>query len=178
MFITDKLEMPLVTLKTDIFHAGKEDAKDDHKFITERLLDVAIPARNSGDDPLTLEECLEEYFNNRVEVKRVLQRRNTAQSNNSRSSIDKVGAMHVETLEVSSREDSPVSVEHGTVKMLQRPGLGRERATSIFSERKVQLRQVDSKDESSNESSGRKRGNSVKKEVLMPAWQFLNLIRV
>lgn len=167
--------MPLVTLKTDIFHAGKEDTKDDHKFITERLLDVAIPEHRPEAEPLTLEECLEEYFNNRVEVKRALLRRNTLQSRASRSSLDKGGANHVETVEVnSSGENSPAPPDRTPGTTFQRPGLGRERTTSIFSERRVE---VSLDGENSGDVQSRKRGSSMRKEVLMPAWQFLNLIR-
>ena len=68
-FITEKLELPLLTLKVDIFHTGKEDVSGDHKFVNERLLDVAIPEPVDGEE-ITLERCLEEYFNNRIEVKR------------------------------------------------------------------------------------------------------------
>ena len=80
-FITEKLDLPLLTLKMDIFHTGKEDAADDHKFINERLLDVAIPEDPNGQRrEITLEDCLEAYFNNRVEVKRYLERRSTLSS--------------------------------------------------------------------------------------------------
>src|ERR1700761_4092189 len=79
-FITDKLALPLLTLKMDVYHTGKDDS-DDHRIVKERLLDVAIPdppedAPESGYT-MKLEDCLENYFNNKVEVKRYLQRRNT-----------------------------------------------------------------------------------------------------
>ena len=64
-FITEKLELPLLTLKMDIYHTGKEDLTDDHKFINERLLEVAIPEAVEGQT-ITLEDCLESYFNNRI----------------------------------------------------------------------------------------------------------------
>ena len=71
-FITGRLELPLLTLKMDIYHTGKEDENDDHKYINERLLDVAIPELEEGK-VITLEDCLEEYFNNRIEVRRYLE---------------------------------------------------------------------------------------------------------
>src|ERR1700761_2427911 len=79
-FITDKLALPLLTLKMDVFHTGKDDS-DDHRIVKERLLDVAIPdppedAPESGYT-MKLEDCLENYFNNKIEVKRYLQRRST-----------------------------------------------------------------------------------------------------
>ncbi|KAJ9643105.1 hypothetical protein H2199_004629 [Coniosporium tulheliwenetii] len=103
-FITGKLELPMLTLKMDIYHSGKTDAKDDHKIVNERLLEVSIPEPSEDGKPITLEECLESYFNNRIEVKRHLQRRNTLQSH---ISADKATALHIEVVEVSSRPDSP-----------------------------------------------------------------------
>ncbi|KKY20553.1 putative ubiquitin c-terminal hydrolase family protein [Diplodia seriata] len=79
-FITGQLELPLLTLKMDIYHTGKEDVADDHRFVNERLLEVAIPEDNPhSDEPIKLEECLEIYFNNRIEVRRHLERRSTLQ---------------------------------------------------------------------------------------------------
>lgn len=172
--------MPLLTLKTDIYHSGKEDVKDDHKFITERMLDVAIPEDVPEGVTVTLEMCLEEYFNNRVEVKRHMQRRGTIETLGGRkSSLDKGGALHVETVEVDSRGSSPAPNER-TLKpeTLQRPLHMRARATSLFSERKVPtLNSLDKSTSNDQRPLGRPRANSTRKEVLMPAWQFLNLIR-
>jgi len=176
--------MPLLTLKTDIYHSGKEDVKDDHKFITERMLDVAIPENVPQGETVTLEMCLEDYFNNRVEVKRHLQRQSTLASNaaecsSRHSSIDKGGATYVETTEVDGA-DSPAPL--ATPQALppvpaQRPLHMRQRATSIFSERKVTRDQTDQQPDGEANTAARQRAASVKKEVLMPAWQFLNLIR-
>lgn len=178
--------MPLVTLKTDIYHAGKEDATDDHKFITERLLEVAIPDNVVKGEKVTLEMCLEEYFNNRVEVKRAIQRRTTMQSSvppcagvsSTRSSMDKTGAVFIEAVEVETQDVLPSSKEVPTNKLLQRPGLSLlNRTPSIFSDRKIPLEQNGNEIQSDATVTGRNRAVSIKKEVLMPAWQFLNLIR-
>lgn len=75
-FITDKLALPLLTLKMDVYHTGKE-TNDDHRIVRERLLQVAIPENPEEGTEIRLEDCLESYFNNKVEVKRHLQRRNT-----------------------------------------------------------------------------------------------------
>ncbi|PHH79045.1 hypothetical protein CDD82_2694 [Ophiocordyceps australis] len=68
-FLTETLQLPLLSLQVDLFHQGKRD-KDDHKVVYERLLNLAVPA-----DPdckgVKLEDCLEEYFNARVDVLRV-----------------------------------------------------------------------------------------------------------
>lgn len=178
-FITDKLEMPLLTLRTDIYHAGKVDDKDDHKFITERMLDVAIPDNIPPREAVTLEMCLEEYFNNRVEVKRHLQRQTTGASLSSvgsrHDSIDKGGATFVETTEIDPDKDTPLPTD--PLQAVQRPVHMRQRGTSIFSERKVTDERSQPKPDNEINPAARQRAASVKKEVLMPAWQFLNLIR-
>lgn len=59
-FITDTLQLPLLTVKVDIAHGGKEVVEDDHKFISERLLNVALPDEGvDSRDPIPLEVCLE-----------------------------------------------------------------------------------------------------------------------
>ncbi|KAF4449095.1 hypothetical protein F53441_7584 [Fusarium austroafricanum] len=67
-FITETLQLPLLSLQVDLFHQGKKD-KDDHKVVYERLLNLAIPA-DPEEKGLKLEDCLEEYFNAQVDVKR------------------------------------------------------------------------------------------------------------
>ncbi|KAJ9665042.1 hypothetical protein H2201_004908 [Coniosporium apollinis] len=176
-FITGKLELPMLTLKMDIYHSGKTDAKDDHKIVNERLLEVSIPEPSEDGKPITLEECLESYFNNRIEVKRHLQRRNTLQSH---ISADKATALHIEVVEVSSRPDSPAPPTPSTpTPPHARPVSTRRRADSIFSQRKVEV--GDSADGKSHDdvsvgSPSRQRAISIRNEVMMPAWQFFSLI--
>lgn len=67
-FLTEKLELPLLSLQVDLFHQGKHD-KDDHKIVYERLLNLAVPS-DSGGNGIKLEDCLEEYFNTQVDVLR------------------------------------------------------------------------------------------------------------
>ncbi|OCK89722.1 cysteine proteinase [Cenococcum geophilum 1.58] len=182
-FITGKLELPLLTLKMDIYHTGKEDAADDHKFVNERLLEVAIPSEREDGRVITLEDCLETYFNNRIEVKRHLQRRNTAQSVRS-TDTDKGQTMHIEAAEVSSGPNSPtISTPATSLAPISpiRPVDGRRRADSIFSERYVESKEFSEKklleEMSTYSGNGRPRGGSLlRKEVMMPAWQFFSLI--
>lgn len=189
-FITGKLELPLLTLKMDIYHTGKEDKEDDHKFVNERLLEVAIPEAEDGQT-LTLEDCLETYFNNKIEVKRLLQRRTTLQSIRT-PDIEKSGALHIETVEISSRSNSPTVTTPLTPTLMTpsssqmsasplRPITGRGRADSIFSERYVKKSDSSEKtlmDELSKDGTTyRPREGSLRKEVMMPAWQFFSLIR-
>lgn len=173
--------MPLLTLKTDLFHTGKQDMDSDHKFITERLLNVAIPEEGIKQGHVTLEKCLEEYFNNRVEVKRELRRRNTVQSQYSRKdSTEKDSVAHVETEEVDSALSSPAlstPIDKQPNNLFPRPS--NERTASIFAEKRFdQTQQKPSTNQKQySHPPGRRRQSSVRKEVLMPAWQFLNLIR-
>jgi len=183
-FITGKLELPLLTLKMDIYHTGKEDANDDHKFIRERLLEVAIPEDTSGEGKeVTLEDCLEEYFNNRIEVRRYLERRATINSTKS-SDKEKGDAVHIETLEVDSDSAPNTPMSASPSKLPQRPSV-RHRAPSIIQERFIPDRSESAttvggttlKSIDSRSTVGRLRAGSVRKEVMMPAWQFFSLIR-
>ncbi|KAL5114554.1 hypothetical protein ACEQ8H_007587 [Pleosporales sp. CAS-2024a] len=197
-FITGVLELPLLTLKMDIYHTGREDKEDDHRFVNERLLEVAIPDQE-GDRVITLEDCLETYFNNRIEVKRYLQRQNTIASIKPRagSSVDrdpeKAEALHIETVELlgpdSPMVGTPTAMEHPTPAAPTLPLLdGRQRADSIFSSRPAPAppSPPDSKAFSEknylqemldNSSGGRPRSASLlRKEILMPAWQFFSLL--
>lgn len=144
------------------------------------MLDVAIPEDLPQGEVVKLETCLEEYFNNRVEVKRHLARRNTANSVLSNGhSAEKDGAMNVEVTEIDTpRSNSPAPPE-GEIKKPtpQRPFQMRHRATSIFSERKV-LKISSATGSSLDEKIDGEQQTGTKKEVLMPAWQFLNLIRM
>lgn len=175
-FITGMLDLPLLTLKMDIYHTGREDTNDDHKFINERLLEVAIPPDPTGQRKvITLEECLEDYFNNRIEVRRYMERRSTL------NSVHKANAVHVETIELEpeSSSSTPISSSPNYASPL-RP-VNRLRTPSIIQERYFPSRNesgysslvsVDSRD-----VGGRPRAGSVRKEVMMPAWQFFSLIR-
>jgi hypothetical protein len=182
-FLTGKLELPLLTLKMDIYHTGKEDVADDHKFINERLLEVAIPADPSRDrEHITLEDCLEEYFNNRIEVRRYLERRSTINSMRSYDSTSKgSGTVHIETVEVDSDSCPTTPVSPSPSYGIARRPSNRHRASSIIQERYIpdrsesgysSLANMDSKDPVS-----RLRKGSFRKEVMMPAWQFFSLIR-
>lgn len=183
-FITGKLELPLLTLKMDLYHAGKEDKEDDHKFVNERLLEVAIPGpTEQSGNTVTLEDCLETYFNNRIEVKRHLQRQNTLRSVRSMDT-GKDHALHIETVELPSGAESPAPATPSsttTPALPRRPIDGRRRTDSIFSERYIQEKGESSDqkilDEKTSPTVGRPRGASIRKEVMMPAWQFFSLIR-
>ncbi|KAJ5665111.1 uncharacterized protein N7477_007559 [Penicillium maclennaniae] len=188
-FITEKLELPLLTLKMDIYHTGKEDATDDHKFINERLLEVAIPPEPTDGQTLTLEDCLEAYFNNRIEVKRYLERRNTLPSSHSVDSlsISKGFTAHVEEVETtptispvqsnSSRIEGPGPWSSFTEfnEALNARRLGRR--SSLVRERFIPESEKTPGETNPPSSERQQRKGSYRKEVMMPAWQFFSLIR-
>lgn len=93
-FLTETLQMPLLTFKVEIQHLGKHD-DDDTKYSKERILFVSIPGddgepvkpenshienKGEGGEAILLEECLEHYFNNSISVRRELERRATLDS--------------------------------------------------------------------------------------------------
>ena len=178
----------MLTLKSDIFHAGKEDPNDDHKLLHERLLEVAIPAEPTDGRVVTLEECLENYFNNKIDVKRYLERRATMTSVRSRWSIGslKGHALHIESVEVEgSQSSTPVSLLSQTPEAPYSPlrlAVDKHRVPSIIQEthisEKGDIPNLSlSKEEEAGNYGGRPRTGSIRKEVMMPAWQFFSLIR-
>lgn len=193
-FITEQLELPLLTLKMDLYHTGKEDPQDDHKFVNERLLEVAIVDEpQEGSKTITLEDCLEHYFNNRIEVKRHMeqQRRNTLQGTKLEDDIQafqdsekRESGLHVEIAEVADTPavstpvaEAPTQPKTSVDKL--RPGSGRKRADSIFSQRRVQIEGIDPEklaDEKKATQEDKAQRVGTRTEVLMPAWQFFKLL--
>lgn len=165
--------MPLLTLKMDIYHTGKEDATDDHKFVNERLLDVAVPDDPADGRTITLEECLEMYFNNRIEVRRYLEQINTVNSKPIRrlSDSSKASVSHVETLElIDSQLPSPLLPQPLTATTLISPTRSmsmRQRAPSIIKEclvsEKSDFVASTSPTEADSGYAGRKRAGSLRK---------------
>lgn len=162
----------------DVYHTGKED-KDDHRIVRERLLDVAIPKAPEDGSVIRLEDCLESYFNNKIEVKRLLQRRNTLQSLRSMS-IDKGKVLQLESIEL--RPGSPSSMSPNSfpesILTTSPPNIS-PRADSIFSHRRIgtgEPSEYKTHDDISIHGP-RRRASTIRREVLMPAWQFFSLIR-
>ncbi|OJI99002.1 hypothetical protein ASPVEDRAFT_495567 [Aspergillus versicolor CBS 583.65] len=173
-FITERLELPLLTLKMDIYHTGKEDLNDDHRFVNERLLEVAIPEPTDGKT-VTLEECLESYFNNRIEVKRYLERRNTVESTKSMDSLVKGSAAHVETVEISTptSSSSPTVLSPTVTQISSKTETPASDKTKYRRNSIIQAKYIPDSDE---DDSTKNRQGSYRKEVMMPAWQFFSLI--
>lgn len=184
-FITSTLALPLLTLRMSIFHTGKEDANDDHKFINERLLELAIPEEPSDGHVITLEECLELFFNNKIEVKRYLdslERRGTLKSIRSHQSFDstKAHASHVEIAELdTSQPSSPIALQPQVSAIPVSPiapTYQRHRAPSIIQEHYIDEKSGMLGRSPSITEEPRGRNGRVRKEVMMPAWQFFSLI--
>ncbi|KAL8685142.1 MAG: hypothetical protein Q9218_007949 [Villophora microphyllina] len=177
-FIAEKLNLPLITLKVDIFHAGKVEDGSDHKFVSERLLEVAVPEDHSDGSTITLEDCLTTYFNNRIEVKRYLQRTQSIGLSMAKASFDleKGYATHIETVECDESSPSTPPPLPTQFRSPRRPAGSRVRAPSIIQE--YISEKSDGLDAPGYESpkGGRRRTGSIRKEVLMPAWQFFKLI--
>lgn len=175
----------------DIYHTGKEDASDDHKFINERLLEVALPPEPTDGSTLTLEDCLEAYFNNRIEVKRHLERRNTVSSTRSvdSMSMSKGFTSHIEEIETtptlspvqtnSPRIDRPSpwsSVSETSDTLRTRSSSRRD---SIVQERFIpDPADAEISDQPSPGAGPQRPRGIFRKEVMMPAWQFFSLIRM
>ena len=191
------LELPLLSLKVDLFHFGRDDDPDDHKVIEERLLDVAVPDEPpEGRSHVRLEDCLENYFNNRVLVMRRLERSNTNSSLKPSSSHyeEKGEASALPHINVNVNElnwstpDTPITPGTPLTPNGSRD-TGRDRATSIirhviipeegdstFSSEGTTVVEVDGNASIVSGSESLRKG-SVRKEIMMPAWQFFNLIR-
>ena len=190
-FITETLQLPMLTLKMDIFHTGKEEMDSDHKFVRERLLAVAIPDDKPDGQVQTLEDCLATYFESRIEVRRYLDRRLTMSKGRPAISIDssKGHSVQVESKELgdsspstpapSLHPSSPLplySPARPTNTLLPRPSLIQETWVPDGEE----VHSTPSLTDVSNTFGGRARSGttgSMRTEVMMPAWQFFSLIR-
>lgn len=196
-FITEKLQLPLLALQVDLFHQGKGDA-DDHKVVHERLLNLAVPPDPDGKG-VKLEDCLEEYFNNKVDVHR--------DSLDEKRGLEKAVSTPRSTIRVVTPEEgagpshlhdglslqrrwttatgtaaSPTSKTGATFQheAETRP-MPRHRATSIIQrfvvDKEGHATDADAEDTSSLVQMAKRTGSTVVKAVTIPAWQFFRLIR-
>jgi hypothetical protein len=167
-------------MEMDIFHAGGGD-KDDHKIVNERLLEVAIPPPVEGK-ACRLEDCLEEHFNTRVEVMRRLERRDTLHSATGMTPVDEKKDKDVEL----SPQPEAVEIENSSITTSTTPQnapasptflQNRHRAPSIVRRIVVEEQGEPSETATSSSPRGSIRKGAIRKEVLMPAWQFFRIIR-
>lgn len=193
-FITETLQLPLLALQVDLFHQGKKD-EDDHKVVHERLLNLAVPPDPDGKG-IKLEDCLEEYFNNKVDVFR--------DSVEEKKGDDERGPLPRETERLLSEDEdgqasdqgensphlqrrwtsqdsttrTPVSMLDVTSARPELPAAPRHRSTSIIQRIVVEDRKPPLDAENKTLLQKAKRTSStVVKAVTIPAWQFFRLIR-
>ncbi|KAL2018326.1 hypothetical protein VTK56DRAFT_929 [Thermocarpiscus australiensis] len=191
-FITETLQLPLLALQVDLFHQGKGDA-DDHKVVHERLLNLGVPADPDGKG-VKLEDCLEEYFNNKVDVLRY--------SVDEKKGSDKPGLTpkstirivpadqvetpteHVENAQLQRRwtvhdgvVQSPISISSPSSATFDTASSSRTRSTSIIQRIVVDGEGHTADGEPTSLLQRAKRtGSTVVKAVTIPAWQFFRLI--
>lgn len=185
-FITETLQLPLLTLQVDLFHQGKGDA-DDHKVVYERLLNLAVPADPEGKG-IKLEDCLEEYFNTKVDVLRdsleekrgerpILTPKNTIRIVANDDSADHEAADQVDMSPLQRRWTQAASPASASSPTAVRP-TPRHRSTSII--QRVILDEKGQATEADSETllqRAKRTGSTVVKAVTIPAWQFFRLIR-
>lgn len=178
-FITEALKLPLLTLRMDLYHTGTEEDPDDHKYIHERLLEVAVPDPPADGGSVSLEDCLESFFNNQVDVRRymdVLERSNTMSS--VRSDRSPLSEKELELGELSqSLPNTPLSPLAPSSPLSSG---NRHRSPSIIRNIVVETTEVDARSDSTDNHSRRgsiRKGKTTRREVSMKAWQFFNLIR-
>ena len=176
--------MPLLTLKVDLYHEGAEPDPDDHKTIHERLLEVAVPDPPEDGRSITLEDCLGEYFNGQVDVRRKidepLRRTNTMSSVISETTpfSEKEGGVEALSRSMPSSPISPLS--QGSLSPgAPFPPVTRQRSPSFIREVLVEHieRATGMQASDRHRRNSMRKGRTLRKEVSIPAWQFFNLIR-
>ncbi|KAL8794875.1 MAG: hypothetical protein Q9195_002587 [Heterodermia aff. obscurata] len=181
-FITDKLALPMLTLKMTLFHNGKEDADSDHKLVHERVIEVPVPNHPENGQSITLEDCLAAYFDNQVIVERYLQRRRTT-IGSVRSMDDRKALAETDVRSISeSQPSTPLAASFQDVPSPVPPlgpGSTLVRKPTLFNKlvdpEKGELAELHS-NQMEDSRPGRRRALSSKVEVKMPAFQFFSLI--
>lgn len=163
---------------------------DDHKVVYERLLNLAVPADPEGKG-IKLEDCLEEYFNTKVDVSRdgvtdekgerpVLNTRTATVrlvQDNSEEQEEADDQVSDEPLQRTFTVDNPDEAGESSTADPDRPTI-RHRSTSI-----IQRIVIDDKGKATDSDGAsllqkaKRKGSTVVKAVTIPAWQFYRLIR-
>ncbi|KAL2191360.1 cysteine proteinase [Thermothelomyces heterothallicus CBS 203.75] len=189
-FIADALQLPLLALQVDLFHQGKGDA-DDHKVVHERCLNLPVPPDPEGKG-IKLEDCMEAYFNNKVDVLRDSLEENKAADKPALSPENTIRMVPADGDETPRAEKENTQLQrrwttHGEIvqspvsaSMSDAVASSRTRSTSI-----IQRFVVDGKDSNGRATDpetssllqrARRTGSNVVKAVTIPAWQFYRLI--
>ncbi|KAI1153633.1 cysteine proteinase [Nemania diffusa] len=205
-FITETLQLPLLTLQVDLFHHGKNDDAD-HKVVYERLLNLAVPSDSDGKG-VKLEDCLEEYFNSQVDVLREgLDEKKTndgfdqfptqtsynsqntltstirvvgskdSQSSSSAAFLDTESQITDTSNSVTS--DLHASETHSNPESQTSPAIlkpHRSRTDSLIQRVVIDRQEQSSDADTAGLFQRAKRKASVVRAVTIPAWQFFKLI--
>lgn len=156
----------------------------------ERLLNLAVPADPEGKG-VRLEDCLEEYFNTRVDVSRdgvveekgdrpVLSPRNTIRVVKDDPEEEAEALDQVDDAPLQRRwtaVDSSATAGDSSTSEIGHP-LVRHRSTSII--QRIVLDddgKATDADAASLLQKAKRKGSTVVKAVTIPAWQFFRLIR-
>ncbi|KAK6463676.1 ubiquitin carboxyl-terminal hydrolase-domain-containing protein [Scheffersomyces coipomensis] len=221
-FLTETLSMPLLTFKIDIKHGGKFNKEDDQKISKERILFVSIPDeegesyvqvdkdqgsteitehqidQDQEHDGILLEECLEQYFNNSISVKRELERRATLESLRESgammpaTSISNPGGEILYYGATIPEENSIQSFSASEATLKRNSGSNQidnlDEAISLRSSTPISRARSDSYKGTQVRYATRTRSSTVSlwssndndpsrsKEVSLPAWMFLTLL--
>ncbi|KAI1753498.1 cysteine proteinase [Xylaria castorea] len=199
-FITETLQLPLLTLQVDLFHQGKNDDAD-HKVVYERLLNLAVPPDTEGKG-VKLEDCLEEYFNSQVDVHRegLDEKRSSdgfdqlptptslnspitpkstirvVETEDSQASFPLEAFPDAQTQTIEQQNQVAPYLHASDVKsnMVLRPL--RSRTDSIIQRIVIDRQEQSSDTDTASLFQRAKRKASVVKAVTIPAWQFFKLI--
>ncbi|RYO77991.1 hypothetical protein DL766_006959 [Monosporascus sp. MC13-8B] len=197
-FITETLQLPLLTLKVDLFHHGKKDDAD-HKVVYERLLNLGVPADAEGKG-VKLEDCLEEYFNSRVDVLRdsldekksgerpdIVSSPSTVDTPTTPTTTMRRGSGKNDQENVPPQPDEnpePPQLERRWTMASDTQGTGsqatmrpsRARTESIIQRVVLDERGKPAESDAASLFQRTKKRASVVKAVTIPAWQFFKLI--
>ncbi|KAI5293579.1 hypothetical protein KEM55_007030, partial [Ascosphaera atra] len=167
----------------------RDDANDDHKFVNERLLEIPIPPDRADGGVITLEDCLESYFNNHVEVKRYLQRQNSELSKAKlETKLDtKIAVTHVESVDASTSNASSPSASPRMTPLPGSPAAPHPPVREGTPSSIIQKRWVPEDNEEEHRKNHEQppagpapgpktRKGSLRHEVMMPALQVFGLI--
>ncbi|KAI0514410.1 cysteine proteinase [Xylaria bambusicola] len=191
-FITETLQLPLLPLRVDLFHHGKNDDAD-HKVVYERLLNLAVPTDTEGKG-VKLEDCLEEYFNSKVDVLREgLDEKKANDASDQTPTLEQIDGLSTprSTIRIIESELSPdasadpqsptttpvasdLQDSFSTPHSLSRPH--RSRAESLIQRVVIDKQEKPSDADTADLFQRAKRKASVVKAVTIPAWQFFKLI--
>ena len=114
-----------------------------------------------------------EYFNGRVDVKRQLERRATAETVHSHDT-EKGSALHIETMDLGSSPNTPVATPISSQPLPSAPAPSVPGPSAAGKPSLVRTVEVESEIESKDGKL--KRSTTLRKEVLLPAWCFFSVL--